>query len=291
MAGFQTYGEIDDAYTAGRYTIAGFRKAVTATTTQGIWFDLSMTGGGPIPNYYAAAPLTWTVLRQSTDGGLRHGGDVSPAKKCLKSIMVCPSVVTTSTPLPMIVLDYLGYYPFVDMAGSFGLTGSGLTRYTDGVGVQVMPVLVAPQTGGCSFYITYTGPQGSGRQSQTVICNTATVNGTIVTTGPTLTATYQSSPFIGLQTGDTGVKSIESITWLSDDVGLIALVLVKPLATIALDPIALSVYSPTEKDFVKDVFGSLPVIQDDAYLNFICYPSGTLATAAIYGIMETVWSA
>jgi hypothetical protein len=153
-----------------------------------------------------------------------------------------------------------------------------------------MPVMVAPQIGNCSFYITYTSPLGGGRTSQTMMCNAITVNGTIVTSGTTQTADISRSPFIGLQTGDTGVKSIESITWLSDDVGLIALVLVKPLATIALDPITSSVYSPTEKDFAILPFGSMPVIQDDAYLNFICYPAGTLASSILYGMIETVWS-
>jgi hypothetical protein len=291
MAGFRSYGAIVDAYDAGRYTISGWRKTPTAATTANIWFDLSMTGGGPTPNYYASAPLIWSTLAQSTDGGLRHGGNVSPASKHLKSFLVSATAISTLTPLPIMVLDYLGYYPFVDMAGTVTLSpGTGLTRYTDGVGVKVMAVLVAPQAGSCSFNLTYTGPQGSGRTSKTVMCNTQTCNGTIVTSG-NLAGAYGSSPFIPLQAGDTGITSVQNVNWLSDDVGLLAIVLVKPLATIALENLSYTVYSPTEKDFVLDAFGSLPVIQDDAYLNLICLPTGTLAGAgsALYGMIETIW--
>jgi hypothetical protein len=292
MAGFIKYSALLDAYDAGRYTISGFRKNPTITTTTSVWVDLSMTGGGPPPNYYASAPLIWNTLNQSTNGGLRHGGNVSPASKHLKSLMIASALVTTASPSTFILCDYLGYWPFVDMAGTVELTGSGLTRYTDGVGVKIMAVLVATQVGGCIFNLTYTNQAGlGGRTSKNVICNTAIINGAIVTTQPTPTATYQASPFIPLQSGDTGVKSVQYVNWITEDVGLLAIVLVKPIAQISLEPTTVSVYSPSEKDFALDAVGSLPVIQDDAYLNFICMPTATLASSVIYGMIETVWSA
>jgi hypothetical protein len=286
MAGFIKFSSVTDAYDAGRVTRAGFRKAISATTATGVWMDLSMTGGGPPPNYYASTPLVWGTLKQSTDRGLYHGGNVSPASKHLKSLLIASSVVTTACPSTFVLCDYLGYYPFVDMVGSVDLSGSGLTRYTDGIGVQIM-------AGGGTFSLRYTSPAGAGRVSQTMKCNTSTVNGAIVTTMPVQTATFSSSPFIGLQAGDTGVKSIEGIDWVIEDVGLITLVLVKPIAQISLEPNsgATTVYSPSEKDFAIDAVGTLPVIKDDAYLNFIAHPAGTFATAAIYGMIETIWSA
>jgi hypothetical protein len=36
-------------------------------------------------------------------------------------------------------------------------------------------------------------------------------------------------------------------------------------------------------------YAALPVIQDDAYLNLICLPNGTLAAANIFGYIKTVW--
>jgi hypothetical protein len=196
----------------------------------------------------------------------------------------------------MMLLDYLGYYPFCDMAGVVPLSPGvspnpvGLTRCTSGAGVKIMPVVVAPQIGGVNFTVTYTNQAGDeNRTSKTVQCNTQTVSGTIITTG-TLAGGYGASPFIPLQAGDTGVRSIQGINWETDDIGLIALVLVKPLASFALDGISFSCYSPTERDFVLDSFGTLPVIEDDAYLNFICLPSGTIASAVLYGTIETIWS-
>ena len=293
MAGFANFEAINQAYEGGRVTIAGFRKLVSSTTATGVWIDLSMTGGGPRPNYYASTPLLWSTLTQSADGGLYHGGDVSPASKRIKSLMMASSIVTTSTPSTFIVCDYLGYWPFVDMIGSMELIGSGLTRYTDGVGVQAMVVLAAPQVGGATFNLTYTSPAGAERTSKTMMCNTSTVNGTIVTTMPLQTAGYSSSPFVGLQDGDTGILSIQNVNWLTEDVGLVAVVLVKPLAQISLENVSANptIYPQTEKDFAIEAVGTLPEIKDNAYLNLICHPSGTLATAVIHGMIETIWTA
>jgi hypothetical protein len=35
---------------------------------------------------------------------------------------------------------------------------------------------------------------------------------------------------------------------------------------------------------------SIPEIKDDAYLNFISLPNGTLANAPIIGVLETIWN-
>jgi hypothetical protein len=293
MAGFANFEDINQAYENGRVTTSGFRKLVSSTTATGVWIDLSMTGGGPPPNYYASSPLVWSTLSQSTDGGIYHGGAVSPSSKRLKSLMIASSVVTTSSPSTFMLCDYLGYWPFVDMVGSVSLSGSGLTRYTDGQGVQAMAILVAPQSGGAIFNLTYTSPLGSGRTSKNMKCNTSTVNGTIVTTMPVQTAGYSSSPFIGLQDGDTGILSVQSVNWVTEDVGLISLVLVKPIAQISLSETTASptIYPPSEKDFAIDNIGVLPEIKDDAYLNLICHPAGTLATAVVWGVAETIWTA
>jgi hypothetical protein len=70
------------------------------------------------------------------------------------------------------------------------------------------------------------------------------------------------------------------------DVGLFALVLVKPLAQMSIRGID----APVEVSYLTD-FGQLPVIEDDAYLNFIACPAGSLAATAIHGDITTVWSA
>jgi hypothetical protein len=289
--GFRNYESFNASYDEGRTRFTGWRKVPSQTTASGIWFDLSMSPGNPVPNYYAATPLQSKRMSQSADGGIAHGGNVSPLVKHLHRLTAI-STTATAVPLPMIMCDYLMYYPFVDMADTSTLTigvidsvSQTLPRYTTGVGVQVMAVEVASQVGGTQFNITYTNSSGvAGRTSQTVRCNTQVVPGTIITTG-VVGGASNAGPFIPLQRGDIGVRSIEGVTFLSNDVGLITLVLVKPLANLNVYDIT----GPAEKDFFHNT-QSMPAIVDDAYLNFICYPSGTLAAAPILGTAEFVFS-
>ena len=76
MAGFRNARDIADAQDAGRYLYRSFRKQATQTTSSGIWFDLSMSPGNPVPNYYIGAAGAFTPLKRSTDGGLDHGPSV-----------------------------------------------------------------------------------------------------------------------------------------------------------------------------------------------------------------------
>jgi len=300
--GVKSFNEILNAIDAGQSRIYTFRKAPTQTTAQGIWFDLSMSPGNPVPNYYAAAPGNWKSLTFSEgevaprggDGGLFHGANVgSSYTKYLKSLMISGSAVTTTTPLSMILCDYVGYYPFIEMDGTTTLGATTLTRYTTGAGLQIMPVEVAAQaTGGATFYCTYTNQSGvTGRTTATAICNTQTSTGTIINSQATPTAGFPSGPFMTLQAGDTGVRAIESVVFTGTDIGLVTFVLVQPLATVALDAIASTIYSPMERDFAAMNAFDMPVIVDDAYLNFICLPTGTLSGGQIYGTIETIWSA
>jgi hypothetical protein len=198
------------------------------------------------------------------------------------------SLTATAVPLPCILCDYLLYYPFIDMSTTDPqamIVGEALTRYTDGVGVQMMAVEVASQIGGVQFSVTYTNSDGvAGRVTPNVTCNSQVSVGTIITTATNTAGT--AGPFLPLQTGDKGVRSIEQVTFLTADVGLITLVMVKPLASLGIYDIT----GPAEKEYMTSSPGLLPEIKDDAYLNFIVYPSGTLASAPIFGTIETVFT-
>lgn len=292
MAGFKNAKAIADAELEGRYLIRSFRKQPTQTTASGIWFDLSMSPGNPAPNYYIGTPGAFVPLRRSTDGGLDHGGAVNALghRKHLRKLMAM-TPTSTAAPLSMILMDYLGFYGFIDesvLDEQFLDNTQGLTRYASGDGVQMMAVVVAGQTGGQSFYVTYTNQDGvAGRTSQTCYMTTQIVNGTILTSLSASSTAGYWGPFIPLQRGDKGVRSVESITIGGvGDVGLFALVLVKPLATLDLRGID----APTEIDYLTDCGMSMPEIVDDAYLNFIVLPVGTLSGAPIHGIIETAWN-
>jgi hypothetical protein len=272
----------------GRFWFSTWRKTPTQTTGAGIWFDLSMSPGNPTPNYYAASPNIAIAMRQSTDGGIPHGGAVAPLKKHLKQITAM-TVTATAVPLPMILCDYLLYYPFVDMSVTDEQVMDNtvtLPRSTTGLGVEILPVEVAGQSGigNPKFRVRYTNSDGvAGRITPTVACNTQVVNGTIITSAPN--TADSAGPFLPLQAGDRGVRSIDAVTFLTGDVGLISFVLVKAVENLAIRTID----APAERIPFTD-FLDLPVIEDDAYLNLIACPNGTLAGAPLHGTITTIWS-
>ena len=287
MAGFANLKQLVDAETSGFGRLSSWRKAPTQTTGAGVWFDLSMSPGNPVPNYYIGTPGIFVPLAQSTDGGLYHGGNVAPKKKILRQVTgLTPTAA--ATPLPMVLCDYIGHYPFLDESVTdeqFLDNTLSPTRWLDDKSVQIMAVVVAGQTGGQNFTVKYTNQDGvSGRVTPPHQMTTQGVNGTILSSAGAVV--NSRGPFMALQDGDTGVRFIESVTFGgTGDIGLVALVLVKPLASFSLRGID----APTEVDYIEDA-PQTPIIPDDAYLNFICLPSGTLSGAQIHGLLEVCWA-
>lgn len=278
--------QLIDCELEGRVRQYVWRKTPSQASTAGIWFDLSMSPGNPSPQYYNGSAYTATVLARSTDGGFQHGANVSPSAKYLRSITAM-TATATALPMPLILCDYLLCYPFIDTSvveEVAMVNTNSITRYTDGKGVQVMAILTNAGLGGQSFFFTYTNSDGvSGRISQTVQMNASTATGTVVTSSVS-TAIQSGNPFMGLQDGDTGVRSIESVTMLGGDYGLFALVLVKPLLRTAVNEIT----APYEKDALV-IGGEVPRIYDDAFLGCLALPRGTLAATALVGDIKVVW--
>lgn len=287
--GFANVTALVEAEIEGRTNTVSFRKVPAVVTVQGVWYDYSMSPGNPSPQYYAAAPLVAQTLSRA-DGGINHGGNVSPSTKYLREILV--SCVSAGGAIQRLyLLDYLMFYPFVDMGTTDPQTMTNvnvLTRYSDGEGVRMMAILVAPHgIVGDTFFVTYTNQDGvTDRVTPLHTMTTgATVNGTILTTQQT--GVLRFGPFMTLQAGDTGVRSIEAVQCTAGtDVGLFTMVLVKPLAELTHRGID----APVEKDFFLDAAGKLPVIVDDAYLNFIACPMGSLTSAPINGLFKYIWN-
>ena len=288
MAGFKGLFEVNAAHESGQTFYSFWRKTPSQVTVAGQWFDMSMSPGNPAPQYYAASPLIAQQMKRSTDGGIPHGGDVSTANKYLSRFLIM-SASGTGLPMSYILCDYLLYYPFVDTGTNDEqlLTNSvSLPRYTDGKGVQIMAVSVAA-SGGLqpTFTVNYTNSDGiAGRTSRLHTLSTNTFNGAIMSNSTT--GAVSTMPFIGLQAGDTGVRSIESVTFVTGtDVGLLAFVLVKPLMT----GVILEQTAPSEK-VCQPHDGIMPQIYDDAFLGLLCNPQGSLSGVAFHGEIETVWN-
>lgn len=291
MAGFKGLWDLKQGFDSGKSHYTAWRKRPSPTTSSVVWFDMSMAPGNPSPQYYAATPLTATVLARSTDGGLNHGPNVSPDQKYLRQfLLTCQVGMAGQMPLQFMIADYLMFYSFIDTGTNDVQTmvnTNVLTRYTDGAGVQMIPVTVAP-CGGTSptFVVSYTNSSGvSGRTSQTcTLSNICTYNGGVYASTTGVAAT--TGLYIGLQDGDSGVRSIESVQFTSGtDVGLMAIVLVKPLTYgVMIDRTA-----PTEILTLEHT-ANLPRIYDDAYINFFTQTNGTIGGQSFFGEITTVWN-
>lgn len=286
MPVLNTISELNDCELQGRVRDYSWRKVTSFTTAQGLWFDMSMSPGNPPPKYwFDASPLVAKAVYQSTDGGIFHGANVSPSVKFLRRITAYSA---SATPLPVKInfLDYLLYYPSIDEgATDVQVLDNTVTlpRYTSGKGVMILPVTVGTRTAGAQFYVTYTNDEGvSGRVSQTVTLNTGVV-GTVAASS--VNVQNGSNPFIGLQLGDSGVRSIDNIQMLSATDGLFSLILVKPLCTGLIKEVT----APVELDYYLHK-SELPIIEDNAYVSFLILPNGSLSGVAIIGDMKCIWS-
>jgi hypothetical protein len=289
MPGFKSINAYVDAQLSGAFTITSFRKAPTQVNTAGNWMDMSMAAGNPVPNYYAATPLQAAKL--STQEGIYHGPGVLPSKKFLRSISVY-STTANAAPSTWFLMDYLMYYPFIDMdavgdvqsminvdAFSQPIT---LDRYTTGAGVRMMMVNVSPTTGGGQFSVTYVNQDGVTKTTPNHFCTAAT---NIATLTPTTQNASGFMPFLSLAEGDSGVRSVTSVTFTVANGGLASLVLVYPLRTLRIREANV----PTEVESLLHA-PDLPQVQDGAYLNFIGNtPTGSLAATNFVGMAEFAW--
>jgi hypothetical protein len=287
MAGFKSIGEVVDAELNGKVRDYIWRKTPSQAFTSGIWVDLSMSPGMPVPKYwFDAAPLTAKQITQSNDGGFYHGPNVSPSEKYLRKITTMANAAT-ALPMNAILCDYLLYYPTIDD----GTTDEQLmdntvtlSRYTTGKGVRMIAVTTGARTGGQTFTVKYTNQDGvTGRISQVVTQNTATTLGSITTSNTT--TTNGADPFIPLQDGDSGVRAVESVTMNGVDTGIFSIILVKPLIQTCFREITV----PYEKDFLIPTT-DLVKIEDNAFLNFLCLPLGTLAATVLRGDLKVIYT-
>ena len=267
--------------------ISTYRKLPNGAPVVNVGYDFSMCPGNPSPNYYASSPLEAKYMSHSRNGGLYHGKETYPKEKYLLDVEF---IFTTASfdYLPLILMDYLLYYPFIDegiLDEQVMINNESLTRYTDGKGVMMMAVSVAAAVGGQQFVVKYTNSDGvSGRITPPINMHTSSsFNGSTISSTTGFSNT-QSCLFLPLQAGDTGVRSIESVTMLGTDVGLFTLVLVKPILSFPLGRFG----CVTHKNTVIDNGFALPKIEDDAYLNYLAVSNGSFAGQSMIGIHKFI---
>lgn len=271
---------IEKVVDSGQTHTSTFRKTSPSATTAGVWCDLSMAPGHPVTNFYASTPLVAAVLAGRE--GIQHGGNQSPSKKYIKRL----TAMGSSGPTNLLCLDYILYYPFIDGDSTdeqFLDNTVTLPRYVDGAGVKAFVVAQGSYIGGAQFSINYTNQDGvAGRVSQLCTSNTSGFSGTLISSGVAAGTFGWNIP---LQNGDTGIRSVESFTFLSANGGIFSLVLAKDLGAVAIREANV----PAEKDFLMDTGLNMPEIVDGAYLNFLALGSASLAAQPFYGSMQIVW--
>jgi hypothetical protein len=286
----------------GKHWISTYRKAVSSSATvTGQWFDYGYAGGNPIPNYYASSPLEAATLER--DKGIimpRIGASEKLWLHRWSAMSASASATsTTNANQTLMLMDYLLYYPFVDMdaAGEDqAMTQTeALGRYTDGVGVQMVVVAQSPTVGGGRFRINYTDADDAAQVTTSMFCGAAQPAGAIV---HAVTGTGGLVPFVPLAANVRGVKSVESVNFSVANGGLCAVVLVRPLQTMWLREESRRTTTGTIESFgdsaeveaMRDR-GGLVEIKDGAFIGIMGRgAAGSLASSVLTGCVETVWS-
>jgi hypothetical protein len=198
----------------------------------------------------------------------------------------------TGAPSVLMLVDLLGVYPRIDLNSSSAQTLTNtatLPRYTDGKGVRAfLSVSEAPGATPANFTMSYTNPGStSGRGlAATVALTVSAIAGHILHSG---TAAANFGPFLPLAAGDTGVKSVESVTLsaaMAAGSGAIGnLVLCKPLASIPIT----TAFQAAERDLLNQL-PSLPKVEDGACLGFLLFTGAAVAANTQFqGYLDLGW--
>lgn len=280
--------KMSDGNTTGQ---VAWNKLVPAAHTAGRWYDFSGLGGTPIANAWAGTALNWVTCTETTGNGTQifgipHSGNVSTMTKHIVNAMaVTPGVV----PGVLMLVDMQGYYPGINMntLSAQTLVGTPTLRYTNGVGVRAYLVnTVASGATAHNLSYSYTNSAGtSGRTNPvTVSCTASAIVSHLNHTG---TAANNYGPYLPLASGDSGMRSVQTVTLsAASGAGTAALVFVRPIAIMPLTTAGVAV----ERDFVNQ-FPSLPRIIDGACLTWMYFAGGTTAANTnFYGSIEAAWS-
>lgn len=301
MAGFANAAAWASAIDAGKTHVTTFRKTVaSAATVANDFVDYTYFAGNPPANFYASSPLEAAYVESIR--GINIPTMTGTDKQFLKSIAgmsaASSATGTSNQNQRHLLADYLLYYPFIDTDAvgeqqDMVQTVALPDRYTAG---QVICVAQSASSTVGTFTFSYTNQDGvSGRTSQSTFTKVVSGGGTLVSSATN--AVGGSLPFVGLQAGDSGVKSIESVTFTAAGGGLMALVIVQPLfnwyttqecrrtTTGNLESYGAGTYFET-------VLMRQPVeIKNGAVLGVIGLGNaGSLASSILVGTLQTIWS-
>lgn len=294
MAGFSTVADFAGADEYGRCWFTQFRKTVaSAATTTNAWIDYSYFAGSPPANFYASTPTTAAVVEASR--GI-YVPTVSPYQQHLQSfsVMTAGTASAVNARQRLILTDYLLYYPFIDTdaIGEQQDLDNTVTipRYSNG---RVIAVAQSAASTIGTFTFTYTNQDGTGGRVSPASSTFAVAGGGQVVSADGVGASF--NPYLALQAGDSGVQSIQSVTFTAAGGGLMALVIVKPLHNgyVTQECRTTGGVAFGAADEFRSVIHSAGAqrIVDGAVLNFFAQGNaGSLASSQLVGTLETLWN-
>jgi hypothetical protein len=298
MTGFASQDAMIDAITnLGQSYRADWQKSTFATTahTAGIWYSLFRGGGNPPADTIlgTGTNLAFQALRDDTTNatGIPHGGDVGGGTgyKVLLNAAAQTAAATTA-PCVLMLVDLLGFYPITTVTTTGAQTLNNtvtLPRYTNGAGVQAF---ITPSTvmgaGTPNITLGYTNSAGTaGRATPATLpaANTTAPVTQIIYSG---TGAGKYGPFVPLQAGDAGIRSVQSINLSATMTsGVLNLVLCKPLITIPITTLGVT----AERDLVNQI-ASMPKVYDEACLTWLMLAGAATPVASpISGHLEFGW--
>lgn len=274
--------EIVEAVSAGAEWTSYFHKTgVPASITAGLWGDLSMAAGTPKYNAYVGPQGEFTALVGAGNDGI-YVPDAGSATTYLMQATVAPGANPAQA--TWILADYLGFYALIDgdstdqqdMVNAVPVPRAGSGR--------VALICAAPMAATGTGTITYTNQDGVAGRVATFNAVWSSNVGTLVASSSNAGSAGTRTPWLGLQGGDTGVSLIEAITFSVPPGGFMHAVIMRPITTVVTTAAA----SFSEKPTIQHA-GHPPIIEDGAYLNWLCLSgSGTLA-APVRGSLSFAW--
>ena len=279
-------------------------QAVVAGAGQTISIVANSTFAGSVDNFYVIAggtngqsPRFAPYAADTVQGGIWPGALTGGTASKHLATMGAQTAGATTVPITLQLVDLLGCYARVDANTASAITFTNsltLPRHTTGAGVRAYSV-VAPTTLGATahnFVASYTNQDGTTGRSfpDTVAGTVSAVNSHISHSG---TAANNIGPFLPLQSGDTGVRSIQ--TWQQTAAGGTAstfqnIVLAYPIMELQLT----TQYLLAERDLFQQ-FPTLPEVQESAATSGACLAwlmyagAATPANTNFFGTLRFAW--
>lgn len=289
---FSSMDDLVSEITNGKFNRTDWNKLTGAAAyTAGRWYDFSGLAGTPVANAFAGTALAWTSCNESTGNGtqifgLPHGGNVSPDTKHILNVSALTGVAT-GVPAQLMLVDLQGYWPGItnNSLSAQTLTGTPTLRYTNGAGCRLFFVQTAAAGATAqNIALSYSNTTPtSGRSLPVTVAMTASAIVQHIAHSGTAANNY--GPFLPLQSGDTGVSNVASVTFSAANTGTGALCLARPLLTLPLTTVSVS----AERDLLNQL-PSLPRVMDGACLVWMYFAgAATGAATNLYGAVELGW--